>query len=154
MNSCKESFPTAVRAKSSRQAGRIRASFTSSISENVRLRKRKRRDLPTTIPMLAAESAALPERYPESLTTIPKTLTSAESVSKPRKTAKRLVPLSGRVSVCWLMRYPIQQRKHPNMSLIILISSTVRERKSSKKSSRRTTMTKKNAMMTRMKASQ
>nr|WP_316626729.1 relaxase/mobilization nuclease domain-containing protein [uncultured Ruminococcus sp.] len=110
VNSCKESFPTAVRAKSSRQAGRIRASFTSSISENALLQKRNRRELLTVIPMLAAESAALPERYPESLTTIPKTLTSAESVSKPKKTEKRLVQLSERVSVCWLMRYPIQQR--------------------------------------------
>ena len=86
---------TAVLVKNSQQAGRIRASFTSSISENALLQKQNRRELQTAIQTLSAALAALPERFRKSWTTIPKTRTSAESVSKPRKTA----PLSVQFSV-------------------------------------------------------
>ena len=90
-NSDKES---SLPEQNNRQAGKIRANYTSNISKNAPNPRLKRRGYLTAIPMSATKSAALPGLSPKSLTTIPKIQTSAENVSKLKKTVLLLVRFS------------------------------------------------------------
>ena len=106
-NSDKES---SLPEQNNQQAGKIRANYTSNTFENALNPRLNCRGYLTAIPVSAVKSAALPERFPKSLTTIPKTRTSAENVLKRKKMAQHSVQLSAWVLAQRLMFYQITKK--------------------------------------------